>query len=208
MRITLLLIGALLVGCAGVSPKLPTKPPVAEWYPLIGVDHDLLPKEVTSRLQMAGFNISKRNYDYFEFSHKTTGQKVTLTLNSSNLVVTVYDSPHAEQSPTVVKNQIAAGLDFKTLPKPPADPTLLTCQVAEAKGLNVRNQEGNRIASLSYGSQIKNCFPLAPHQLPLAFLEDDTSSRYVWGQGNYQGQPVLFAWNYVTACPENQPCVK
>ncbi len=185
-----------LIGCASQTPVIPTstKPPVAKIEPLGEVDHDRAIVVMQERMKSAGYQLSSLARDQWNATHPS-GYNVTLTVNASNVVVTVYDAVNASLSPTMVSHGIISLLDVATLPTPAVN-LAINCKVTSGSGLKLRSETAAVVAYAKAGDVIQNCEQITTN-IPLAYAKNKTLSTHIWGQGLYNTQPVLFAWKYV-----------
>lgn len=66
--------------------------------------------------------------------------------------------------------------------------------VSTRRGIYVRNTEGDKIKAIPNDTKIVNCHLINNASIPAAIQEKDVLNRFSWGQGELDGQTILFPW--------------
>jgi hypothetical protein len=66
--------------------------------------------------------------------------------------------------------------------------------VSTRRGIYVRNTEGDKIKAIPNDTKIVNCHLVDKASTPAAIQEKDVLNRFSWGQGELNGETILFPW--------------
>jgi hypothetical protein len=66
--------------------------------------------------------------------------------------------------------------------------------VSTRRGIYVRNTEGDKIKAIPNDTKIVNCHLVVNASIPAAIQEKDVLNRFSWGQGELNGETILFPW--------------
>jgi hypothetical protein len=66
--------------------------------------------------------------------------------------------------------------------------------VSTRRGIYVRNTMGDKLKAIPNDTKIINCYLVDKASIPAAIQEKDVLNRFSWGQGELDGQSVLFPW--------------
>jgi hypothetical protein len=66
--------------------------------------------------------------------------------------------------------------------------------VSTRRGIYIRNFEGAKLKAIPVDTKIVNCHPIAMESIPSSIQQKQVLMRYSWGQGELNGEKVLFPW--------------
>jgi hypothetical protein len=66
--------------------------------------------------------------------------------------------------------------------------------VSTQRGIYVRNTAGDKIKAIPNDTKIANCHLIDSASIPAVIQEKNVLNRFSWGQGELDGQTVLFPW--------------
>jgi hypothetical protein len=66
--------------------------------------------------------------------------------------------------------------------------------VSTQRGIYIRNVEGAKMKAIPIETKIVNCHLLATENIPPAILQKQVLKRFSWGQGELNGETILFPW--------------
>lgn len=66
--------------------------------------------------------------------------------------------------------------------------------VSTRRGIYIRNFEGAKLKAIPIDTKIANCHLLALKNIPPAIQQKQVLMQYSWGQGELNGETVLFPW--------------
>ena len=67
-------------------------------------------------------------------------------------------------------------------------------EVTSARGIWVRDMRGEKIKAIRRGTNLENCRQLSAQEIPSPILESKALREYHWGQGQLDGETVVFPW--------------
>jgi len=68
-------------------------------------------------------------------------------------------------------------------------------EVATARGIYVRNDEGKKLKPIPRGKKLDNCRRVIGEDLPMPITDRKYLMAYNWGAGELDGDTVLFPWD-------------
>lgn len=66
--------------------------------------------------------------------------------------------------------------------------------VSTRRGIYIRNLEGAKLKAIPIDTKIVNCHLLAREDIPATIQQKQVLNRYSWGQGELNGETILFPW--------------
>lgn len=66
--------------------------------------------------------------------------------------------------------------------------------VSTRRGIYIRNIEGRKLKAIPIDTKIANCHPIAKENIPTAIQQKQVLNRFSWGQGELNGETILFPW--------------
>ena len=69
-------------------------------------------------------------------------------------------------------------------------------EVTTQNGIYIRDQEGRKYKAIANGTSLIDCQRLAEEGIPELILARESLRRYSWGVGSYEGERVIFPWDF------------
>ena len=66
--------------------------------------------------------------------------------------------------------------------------------VSTRRGIYVRDLAGTKLRAIPIGTKIADCRIVARDNIPTAIAQKQVLNRFSWGEGNLNGQSILFPW--------------
>ena len=66
--------------------------------------------------------------------------------------------------------------------------------VSTRRGIYIRNTEGTKLKAIPIDTKIVNCHLVASENIPAAIQLKEVLNRFSWGQGELNGETILFPW--------------
>lgn len=68
-------------------------------------------------------------------------------------------------------------------------------EVASARGIWIRNAEGEKLKAISRSTKLKGCRRILEDDLPESISSKKSLLKYNWGKGQLKGETILFPWD-------------
>ena len=66
--------------------------------------------------------------------------------------------------------------------------------VSTRRGIYIRNMEGAKLKAIPIDTKIVNCLLIERQNIPAAIQQKPVLNRFSWGQGELNGETILFPW--------------
>jgi hypothetical protein len=68
-------------------------------------------------------------------------------------------------------------------------------EVASARGIWIRNEEGEKMKAISRSTKLKGCRRISEDDLPESISSKKSLLKYNWGRAQLKGETILFPWD-------------